>query len=58
MTMILMILSVYVTEEFVWVGEISNFCATKFWNHRQDTENMHCVSVSLYYIGSSIQTVC
>jgi len=36
--MILMILTAYVTEEGVWVGEIWNFWATKFWNRRQDTE--------------------
>ena len=40
MTMILTFLSVYFTEEVVWVGEISNFLATKFWNHRQDTEHI------------------
>jgi len=30
MTTILIILTVYVTEQDVWVGEISNFWATKF----------------------------
>jgi hypothetical protein len=40
MTVILIILTVYVTEQSVWVGEISNFSATKFWKHRQDTEHI------------------
>jgi hypothetical protein len=40
MTMILMILTVYVTEERAWFGENSNFSATKFWNHRQETKHI------------------
>jgi hypothetical protein len=30
----------YVTEQGVYVGEISNIWATKFWNHHQDTEHI------------------
>jgi hypothetical protein len=37
---ILMILTVYVTDEGVRVGEMANFWATEFWNHRQDTEHI------------------
>jgi len=38
MAVILMVLTAYVTEQNVCVGEISNFWATKFLFHRQDTE--------------------
>jgi hypothetical protein len=36
---ILMILTVYVTEQCVSVIEMSNFWATKVWTHRQDIEH-------------------
>jgi hypothetical protein len=37
MAVILMILTLYVTEQGDGVGEILNFWSTKVWNHRQDT---------------------
>ena len=40
MAVIMMILTVYVTEQNVGVGEISYIRTTKFWNRRQDTENI------------------
>jgi len=40
MTMILMILTAYVTEQYVCVGEISYYWTTKFWNYRQNTEHI------------------
>jgi hypothetical protein len=63
MTMIFMILTVYVTEEGVWVCEISNFSATKFWTHRQDTEHVflydYTVSAIPYkrFVNNSVQAV-
>jgi len=36
----ILILTVYVTEQSEWVGEISNFWSTEVWNHRQDTEHI------------------
>jgi len=44
----LMTFTVYVFEQGVCVGDISYVWATKFWNHRQDTEHIPCVSVWLY----------
>jgi hypothetical protein len=64
MAVILMILTVYVNEQGVWVGDISYFWATKVWNHRQHTEHIQCVPVSLYsavpykrFVNKSIQAI-
>jgi hypothetical protein len=40
MAVILMIVTVYVTEQGVSVGEISTFWATKLWTHHPDTEHI------------------
>jgi hypothetical protein len=38
MVVVLMILAVHVTEQDVWVCEISYFWFNKVWFHRQGTE--------------------
>jgi hypothetical protein len=40
MAVTMMIFTLCVTEQGVCVDEIPYFWATKFWNHRQETENI------------------